>query len=133
MQGKLHCCSFPTSSANRANEPLGLVHSDLCGKITPTSGGGAEYFMTLTDDKTRNVWVYALKNKDEAFKKFQEWKALVEKSSGCTLKILRSDNGGEYVSTDFDNFMKSEGVVHQTTVPGTPQQNEEMYLSWVRN
>ena len=99
------------------------MHSDLCGKITPKSGGGAEYFMTLTDDKTRYVWVYALKKKDEAFKKFQEWKALVEKSSGYTMKILRSDNGGEYVSTDFDNFMKSEGVVHQTTVPGTPQQN----------
>ena len=55
VQGKLHCCSFPTSSANRANEPLGLVHSDLCGKITLKSGGGAEYFMTLTDDKTRYV------------------------------------------------------------------------------
>lgn len=123
VQGKLHCCSFPTSSANRANELLGLVHSDLCGKITPKSGGGAEYFMTLTDDKTRYVWVYALKKKDEAFKKFQEWKALVEKSSGYTMKILRSDNGGEYVSTDFDNFMESEGVVHQTTIPGTPQQN----------
>ena len=64
--------------------------------------------MTLTDDKTRYVWAYALKKKDEAFKKFQEWKTLVEKSSGYTMKILRSDNGGEYVSTDFDNFMKSE-------------------------
>ena len=83
--------------------------------------------------KPHYVWVYALKKKDEAFRKFQEWKALAEKSSGCTMKILRSDNGGEYVSTDFDNFMKSEGVVHQTIVPGTPQQNEEMCLSWVRN
>ncbi|KAK3746619.1 hypothetical protein QZH41_003126 [Actinostola sp. cb2023] len=123
VQGKLHRCSFPTSGAKRATEPLGLAHSDLCGKITPKSAGGAEYFMTLTDDKTRYVWVYALKKKDEAFKKFQDWKALVEKSSGYTLKILRSDNGGEYVSTDFDIFLKSEGVVHQTTVPKTPQQN----------
>ncbi|KAK3735648.1 hypothetical protein QZH41_001075 [Actinostola sp. cb2023] len=123
VQGKLHRCSFPTSGTKRATEPLGLAHSDLCGKITPKSAGGAEYFMTLTDDKTRYVWVYALKKKDEAFKKFQDWKALVEKSSGYTLKILRSDNGGEYVSTDFDIFLKSEGVVHQTTVPKTPQQN----------
>ena len=73
--------------------------------------------------KTRYVWVYPLKTKDEAFAKFQEWKALVEKSSGYTLKFLRSDNGGEYISTDFENFTKSEGVAHQTTVPGTPQQN----------
>ncbi|KAK3745089.1 hypothetical protein QZH41_004382 [Actinostola sp. cb2023] len=91
VQGKLHRCSFPTSGAKRATEPLGLAHSDLCGKITPKSAGGAEYFMTLTDDKTRYVWVYALKKKDDAFKKFQDWKALVEKSSGYTLKILSRD------------------------------------------
>ena len=103
--------------------PLGLVHSDLCGKIIPKSAGGTEYFMTLTDDKSRYVWLYTLKEKDQAFQKFKDWKALVEKSSNYTLKILRSNNGGEYVSTDLDNFLKSEGVVHQTTVPGTPQQN----------
>ena len=51
VQGKLHRCPFPTSGAKRGTEPLGLVHSDLCGKITPKSAGGAEYFMTLTDDK----------------------------------------------------------------------------------
>ena len=73
VQDKLHRCS---SSANRANEPLGLVHSDLCGKITTKSAGGAEYFMTLTDVKTRYVWVYALKKKGETFKKFQIGKLL---------------------------------------------------------
>ena len=120
VQGKQHHCPFPTSGAKRGTEPLGLV---LCGKITPKSAGGAEYFMTYTDDKTRYVWLYPLKTKDEAFAKVQEWKALVEKSSGYVLKLLRSDNGGEYISTDFENFTKSEGVAHQTTVPGTPQQN----------
>eukprot|EP00794_Sanderia_malayensis_P011568 gene11568-12763_t len=42
--------------ATRADEPLGLVHTDLSGRITPKSAVGAEYFMTLTDDKTRYVW-----------------------------------------------------------------------------
>ena len=74
-QGKLHRCSFPTSGATRASEPLGLVHSDLCAKINTKSCGGAEYFLTFTDDKTRYVWVYPLKQKGDVFNQFLEWKA----------------------------------------------------------
>ena len=51
----------------------------MCGEITPTSAGGSEYFLTITDDKTRYVWIYALKQKSEAGNKFL---ALTEKSGG---------------------------------------------------
>ena len=85
--------------------------------------GGAEYFLTFVDDKTRYVWVYFLKYKDEAFQRFVEWKALVEKSSGHQVKVLRTDNGGEYTSTQFEDFLKAEGIRHERTVPKTPQQN----------
>ena len=78
-QEKLHRCSFPTSGATRASEPLGLVHSDLCGKINTKSCSGAEYFLTFTDDKTRYVWVYPLKQKGDVFNQFLEWKAAAEK------------------------------------------------------
>ena len=121
-QGKLHRCSFPTSGATRASEPLGLVHSDLCGKINTKSCGGAEYFLTFTDDKTRYVWVYPLKQKGHVFNQFLEWKAAAEKSSGHKLKTLRTDNGGEFTSTEFENYLKTEGVKHELTVPKTPEQ-----------
>ena len=116
-------CPFPNSGAKRADEPLGLAHNDSCGKITPKSAGGAEYFLTFTDDKTRYVWVYALKQKGEVFSKFCEWKALVEKSSGHKLKTLRTDNGGEFMSNEFQDQLKAEGVKHELTVPETPEQN----------
>lgn len=86
VHGKLHKCPLPTNGERRADEPLGLVRIDVCGKITPKSAGVAEYVLTFTDDKTRYVWVYALKQKSELFSKFCEWKALVEKSSGHKLK-----------------------------------------------
>ncbi len=35
---------------------------------------------------------------------------------------LRTDNGGEYVSKDFDNYFTSKGVEHQLTIPHSPQQ-----------
>ena len=103
-KGKLHCCSFPTSGATRASEPLGLVHSDLCGKINTKSCGGAEYFLTFTDDKTRYVWVYPLKQKGDVFNQLLEWKASPEKSSRHKVKTLRTDNGGEFTSTELENF-----------------------------
>lgn len=75
VHGKLRKRPLPTNGARRADEPLGLVYSDVCGRITSKSAGGAEYFLTFTDDKTRYVWVYGLKQKSEVFSKFCKWTA----------------------------------------------------------
>ena len=64
-----------------------------------------------------------VKHKHEGFQKFVEWKSLVEKSSGYQVKKLRTDNGGEYTSTEFENYLKKEGIEHQCTIPKTPEQN----------
>ena len=81
-EGKHHRSQFPTSGAKRSEEVLGLVHTDVCGKMNVKSLTGGEYFLTFIDDKTRYVWVYILKRKDQVFEKFREWKALVENSTG---------------------------------------------------
>ena len=67
---------------------------------------------------THYVWVYFLKRKIQVFEKFIEWKKLVEKESGETLKILHTDNGGEFTSSEFEAYLKTEGVRHNT-----PEQN----------
>ena len=110
IEAKHHRSHFPTSSSGRAKEPLGLVHSDVCGKMNAKSLGGAEYFLTFIDDFSHYTWVYILKKKDEVFKYFQEWKAPVERSSGKKLNILRTDNRGEYVSAKFEDYLKYEGI-----------------------
>ena len=123
VQGKIHRTPFPTIGGKRAEVPLGLVHSDVCGKINSKSLSGAEYFLTFVDDKTRYVWVYILKYKSQVFKCFQEWKAMVERSTGHKLIALRTDNGGEYTSTEFQSYLKKEGIKHELTVPRSPEQN----------
>ena len=67
IEGKHHRSQFKTSEGTRSKEPLGLVHSDVCDE---KSMGGAEYFLTFIDDKTRYVWIYPLKHKDEVFERF---------------------------------------------------------------
>ena len=50
-------------------------------------------------------------------------KALIENASGLKIKILRSDNGGEYVSNDFLSICSQSGIQVQHSIPYTPQQN----------
>jgi len=42
-----------------------------------------------------------IKAKSEAFDMFQKFKILVEKQSGKSNKVLRTDGGGEYISKVF--------------------------------
>jgi len=72
IEGKSHCQPFHSSTVKRANQPLELVHSDVCGKIGTQSLSGGEYFVTFVDDHTRHVWVYILKHKSEVFQQFIE-------------------------------------------------------------
>ena len=120
---KLHRSSFPKSGCRRATKLLEIVHSDVCGRLEAKSLSGAEYFVTFIDDKSIYVWIYILKNKSEVFKKIQEWKSMVEKSSGEKIKTLRSDNGDEYTSKEFEDYLKKNGIRHERTVPKTPEQN----------
>ena len=61
--------------------------------------------------------------KDQVFERCVQWKALIEKSSVKKLKILRTDNGGEFISTQFEDVLKHEGIRHERTIPKAPQQN----------
>ncbi|CAA0830105.1 cysteine-rich RLK (RECEPTOR-like protein kinase) 8, partial [Striga hermonthica] len=59
----------------------------------------------------------------ECFEKFLEYKAVVETQLGKSIKSLRSDRGGEYLSNEFRSYLTDNGITSQLTVPGTPQQN----------
>ena len=67
--------------------------------------------------------VYILRTKDEVLEKFKEYVSFVETQFSSKVKNLRSDNGGEYTSKQFDDFCKSKGIVHELTVPRCPEQN----------
>lgn len=48
---------------------------------------------------------------------------LVENQTGTKIKTLRTDNGGEYTSSEMETYLKSVGLVHQKTNSHTPEQN----------
>ena len=64
-----------------------------------------------------------LKEKTKAFNKFKEFKVLVERQSGCNIKILRSYRQGEFTSNEFYNYCKIHGIRQQLKTSYTPQKN----------
>ena len=102
---------------------LYIIHSDICRPMQTTSLSGYSYYASLIDDYSRKNWIYFLKKKDEVFERFKEFKALVENLSEKKIKILRSDNGGEFTSNEFNDFCKEAGMKRELTNPYNPQQN----------
>ncbi|CAI7927173.1 unnamed protein product [Closterium sp. NIES-54] len=123
--GSLKGLEFPFSSGTGpAKASLALVHMDVVGPTRAPSLSGNRYFLTIVDDHTRVVWVYPLKTKGEvAAAVLKEWMPRAQRESGHKVKVIRTDNGGEFIGADFEAVLKKKGIQHQLTVPYNPQQN----------
>ncbi|KAH9764272.1 hypothetical protein KPL70_001465 [Citrus sinensis] len=112
-----------SSGRKETKQTLDYIHSDLWGPSQVPSLGGARYFVSFIDDYSRKVWIYVLKHKSEVLGKFKEWDTLIENQTGKKIKRLRTDNGLEYCSKEFEDFYKYKGIARHRTVTYTPQQN----------
>ena len=114
----------PFSGHNeRATKLLGIIHTDVCGPMSIQARGGYLYFITFTDDYSRYGYVYLMRHKSESFEKFKDFRQEVQNQLGKSIKILRSDRGGEYLNSEFGEYLKECGIVSQLTPPHTPQHN----------
>ncbi|KAL0286312.1 UNVERIFIED_CONTAM: Retrovirus-related Pol polyprotein from transposon TNT 1-94 [Sesamum angustifolium] len=104
---------------------------NICGPFPPCFNG-QRYFVSFIDDYSRYMYLYLIFDKSEAFDAFKAYKVEVEKQLEKSIKIVRSDRGGEYYGRytekgqnpgPFAAFLKEEGIIAQYTMPGTPQQN----------
>ncbi|GKD72942.1 retrotransposon protein, putative, ty1-copia subclass [Tanacetum coccineum] len=120
--GKMTRKLFPHRT-ERATDLLGTIHTDVCRLLRHVSRQGSSYFIMFTDDYSRYDYIYLLKHKHEVFETFKVFKNEVENQLGKTIKALRSDRGGEYISQEFKDYLKACGIVQQLTPPYTPQYN----------
>ena len=75
------------------------------------------------DDFSNKIWIYFLKKKDELFKWFRSFKALVKNKIEKKIKILRTDNGTKYESNGFNEFCGEAGIKTETTTIYNPEEN----------
>ncbi|KAL0373444.1 UNVERIFIED_CONTAM: hypothetical protein Sradi_3260100 [Sesamum radiatum] len=122
LKGKMTKKRFVGQSAI-AKGLLDLVHTDVCGPLSIPARGGFSYFITFTDDHSWYGYVYLMRYKSEAFGRLKEYRLEVENQTNRKIKALRSDRGGEYLSDEFIDYLKENGILSQWTPPGTPQLN----------
>lgn len=108
----------------RAKDPLELVHTDLAGPFSPKAiGNKGSYNLIIIDDFSRKSWVIPLRKKSNTAAALKEWIAVAETEVGKKLKVLRSDNGGEFIDNVFGKWMREHGIQHQTIPARSPQSN----------
>ncbi|KAK7576778.1 hypothetical protein V9T40_013064 [Parthenolecanium corni] len=110
------------SSNSSCSRPLELIVSDVCF-VEQKCYLGYKYFVTFLDVFTHFSMVYLLKSKDEVFEKFCEYEALVTAHFNSKIVSFLSDNGTEYVNSDFKDFCRKKGIRLLNTVPYNHQMN----------
>ena len=124
------------SSTRRATKILELVHTDISGPMrTPAAISGHKYAINFIDDYSRLIKVYTLEKKSDALKALQRFIAEVGQPQEMSLEIkkigaIRSDNGGEYTSKQFEQFCLNNGIKRELTIPHTPEQNGVAERAW---
>ena len=94
LRGKIAKLPF-VGHEKRVIESLALIHTDVYGPFDVQARDGYSYFITFINDLSKYGYMYLVKHKSEAFKKFKKFRYEVEKQSGKSIKILQSDRGGE--------------------------------------
>ena len=108
---------------NWAKFPFELVHTNVWGPCRTAFTLGFQYFVTFIDDYSRCTWLFLMKNRAELYSIFQKFYAKIHTKFNIYIRVLRSDNAGEYFSASFISFMSQHGILHQSSYAHTPQQN----------
>ncbi|RVW83369.1 Retrovirus-related Pol polyprotein from transposon TNT 1-94 [Vitis vinifera] len=119
---KSHRVSFPLI-LNKSPFPFMVIHSDVWGPSKVPTLSGSHWFVTFIDDCTKMTWLCLMKTKDEVNLLFQKFHKMIETQYNAKVRVLRSDNGEEYQSSDLQKYLEGHGIIHQTTCSNTPQQN----------
>ena len=114
---------FPRQASFRAKEKLELVHGDLCGPVTPATPGGRRFLLLLVDDVSRYMWAVLLDTKAAVADAIKHHQAAAEEC-GRKLRVQHTDNGGEFMATEFTAHCADEGIQRHFSAPYTPQQND---------
>ena len=90
--------------------------------MSVTTQSGHLYFMTFIDDYSWNTWIYFLKSKEsnEVLDRFREFRALTKNQFEKRMKVLQSDNGGEYTTGGFVDFYSEVGIKREFIVLYNP-------------
>lgn len=77
-----------TGKRTRAIWPLQLIHTVICGLITPETLTSEKYFITFIDDFTHFVMTYPLKRKSEALEVYKKYTSMYFSHFGSKISTV---------------------------------------------
>ncbi|GKD81112.1 retrovirus-related pol polyprotein from transposon TNT 1-94 [Tanacetum coccineum] len=103
---------------------LELLHMDLFGPSAIKSYRGNLYTLVVVDDYSRYTWTRFLKNKNEAFEKFEILSRKIQNQLGSSIIAIRTDHGRKFDNeVQFRAYCDAQGITHNFSAPRTPQSN----------
>ena len=127
LEGKMHL-SRNRLPDQRAENKMELIHCDLAGPMSIASRENSKYCIVFVDDYSGVGFVNFLKNESgtvAATKKF-----LADTSSYGVIKRFRCDNGGEFNSSEFKDFLVDNKIKQEFSSPHSPHQNGTAERMW---
>jgi transposase InsO family protein len=77
----------------------------------------------LVDDLFRYMWVMVLGSKGETANAIRRVQVAEEAECGRKLRVVRTNNGGEFTVAEFASYCADEGVQRHYSTSYSPQQN----------
>ncbi|GJX90989.1 retrovirus-related pol polyprotein from transposon TNT 1-94 [Tanacetum coccineum] len=94
------------------------------GNVTISrSFNGRKYILVIVDDYSRFTWVKFLRSKDKVPEFVIKFLKMIQVYLNATIRNIRTDNGTEFVNHTLKAYYEEVGILHQTSVAHTPQQN----------
>jgi hypothetical protein len=143
----------PVAKHKRSTKLFEIIHTDLSGKFSRPSLGGARYYISFIEGSTRATWVTFLKRKADAPRAIKDFIAYfntqfrarvmqviaVSQLAGSIIAQIKSDNGGEYTSSDLKAYFGKEGIEHNLVPPyhlelnGVPERFNRTIMQMARS
>ena len=103
IESKMHNLPFK-NNRTKAREIMEIIHTVVCVPFKTTGFNEEKYFISFIDDYSKIARSYCVKSKGEVFDCFVQFLNEAENLTGKKLKILRCDNGKEYLNNRFYRY-----------------------------
>nr|GEV32712.1 hypothetical protein [Tanacetum cinerariifolium] len=121
--GKAKHKSFHTKTTPSSKRRLQLLHMHLCGPMRVASINGKKYVLVIVNDYSRYTWTHFLRSKDETPEVLINFLRLVQRGLHAQVRIVRTDKGTEFLNQTLHAYFAAEGILHQTSIARTLEQN----------
>nr|GEX17061.1 hypothetical protein [Tanacetum cinerariifolium] len=121
--GKAKQKSFQSKTTPSSKRQLQLLHMDLCGPMRVASINGKRYVLVIVDDYSRYTWTHFLRSKDETPEVLIDFLRLVQRGLHAQVRTIRTEKGMEFMNQTLHAYFAFEGILHQTSVARTSEQN----------